>query len=114
MFRKKAEFGGVIANKLETELELLRRHVLMLKIVAANEPVGIIRLTELSKNPQHKVRYSLRMLEQEGLIEPTVEGAVTTEKVKNFINHIKDALDKLEYSAKELKKMLEEIKVVKS
>lgn len=114
MFRKKAELGSVIATKLETELELLRRHVLMLKIVAANEPVGIIRLTELSENPQHKVRYSLRMLEQEGLIEPTVEGAVTTEKVKNFINHIELSLDKLECTAKELKKMLEEIKAGES
>src|SRR5216117_4552215 len=39
----------------------------MHKAIMENQPIGIIRLSELLNFPQHKVRYSLRILEQEGL-----------------------------------------------
>ena len=65
----------------------------MLQAIMENQPIGIIRLSELMKFPQHKVRYSLRILEQEGLIKPSPEGAVTTDKLPEFLDYLKGILD---------------------
>src|SRR6266566_2866305 len=61
----------------------------MLKAIMENQPIGIIRLSELLNFPQHKVRYSLRILEQEGLIKPSPEGAVTTDRLEEFLDYLK-------------------------
>jgi predicted transcriptional regulator len=99
--------NSVLTSKIESEIELLQRHVQMLKAIMDNEPIGIIRLSELLDFPQHKVRYSLRILEQEGLIHPSPEGAVTTEKLKPFMEHLKVILDDMERTVKELKSQLD-------
>ena len=83
---------SILTNKIESEIELLERHVKMLNAIMEHEPIGIIRLSELLDIPQHKVRYSLRILEQEGLINPSPEGAVTTEKLQTFFTDLKDIL----------------------
>src|SRR3990172_3605257 len=62
---------SVLASKVETEVKLLQRHVSMLKAIVQNQPIGIIRLSEMLNYPQHKVRYSMRILEQEGFIKPS-------------------------------------------
>lgn len=72
---------------------MLERHVRLLKTVMANEPIGIIRLAELMSLPEHKVRYSLRILEQDDLIEPSPSGARTTPKVKEFLGELDGTLD---------------------
>jgi len=87
---KKVRF--VLTNVIETELDILKRHVQVLKVLKENEPAGIIKLSELTKHPQHMVRYSLRILEQEGLIEPSPQGAVTTEQVEKTIPLLKSKL----------------------
>jgi predicted transcriptional regulator len=99
--------NSVLTSKIESEIELLQRHVQMLKAIMDNEPIGIIRLSELLVYPQHKVRYSLRILEQEGLIKPSPEGAVTTDKLKVFMEQLKVILDDMERTVKELKAQLE-------
>lgn len=99
--------NSVLTSKIESEVELLQRHVQMLKAIRDHEPIGIIRLSELLDFPQHKVRYSLRILEQEGLINPSPEGAVTTEKLKQFMDHLKVILDDMEKTVKELKTQLD-------
>jgi len=87
-------------------VELLQRHVQMLKAIRDNEPIGIIRLSELLNHPQHKVRYSLRILEQEGLIQPSPEGAITTEKFGPFMEHLVIFLDEMGDTVKELRDQL--------
>ncbi|HOB38151.1 MAG TPA: hypothetical protein PLD09_07290 [Methanomassiliicoccaceae archaeon] len=99
--------NSVLTRKIENEIELLQRHVQMLKAIRENEPIGIIRLSELLDHPQHKVRYSMRILEQEGLIQPSPEGAVTTEELESFMEHLKTVLDNMERTMKELKKELD-------
>jgi predicted transcriptional regulator len=98
--------NSVLTSKIESEIDLLQRHVQMLKAIMENEPIGIIRLSELLDFPQHKVRYSLRILEQEGLIKPSPEGAVTTEKLWPFMEHLKDLLAKMEETVQDLKTQL--------
>jgi predicted transcriptional regulator len=72
-------------TNLKKEIDLLRRHEKILQLVLENEPVGIIKLAELSGMPQHKVRYSLRILEQKRIIRPSPRGAMTTQKAKTYL-----------------------------
>ena len=85
-------------SRLEVELEILERHVEMLKEIQAQQPIGIIRLAEDLGYPQHKVRYSLRILEQEGLIHPSTHGAATTSKVKSFQKRLIKFLESMKKS----------------
>lgn len=86
-------------SKLEEELDLIQRHVNILKLVIKNEPIGIIKLSEMSGIAQHKVRYSLRILEQQGIIRPSPQGAITTRKAKKFLEtypkKLKELSDKM-------------------
>ncbi len=72
-------------SNLRNEVDLIQRHIKILNLVISNEPIGIIKLSELSGMPQHKVRYSLRVLEQNGIIRPSTQGAVSTDKAKEFL-----------------------------
>ncbi len=95
-----------LTGKIETELELLQRHVEILKAVKDHEPIGIIRLSEITGHPQHKVRYSLRILEQESLIEPSAQGAVTTDQLNDFIPHLKRILTLMTDTVADLRKTI--------
>jgi predicted transcriptional regulator len=85
-----------ILKKMASELELIERHVMMLRVTKENEPIGIIRLSEILGIPKHKVRYSLRLLENEGLISPSTEGARVTEKYDDFMADVERSLGDLE------------------
>ncbi len=97
---------SALTSKIEAEVKLLQRHVAMLKAIMENQPIGIIRLSELLNFPQHKVRYSLRILEQEGLIKPSPEGAVTTDKLEEFLDYLKGVLDSMSTTVVGLRKTL--------
>ena len=97
---------SALTSKIEAEVKLLQRHVAMLKAIMENQPIGIIRLAELLNFPQHKVRYSLRILEQEGLIKPSPEGAVTTDRLEEFLDYLKGVLDSMSMTVQELRKTL--------
>ncbi len=104
--RESAARRSALTSKIESEVKLLQRHVAMLKAIMENQPIGIIRLSELLNFPQHKVRYSLRILEQEGLIKPSPEGAVTTDKLEEFLDYLKAVLDSMSATVQELRKTL--------
>jgi predicted transcriptional regulator len=93
-------------SKIEDELELLERHVKILRLVLKNEPIGIIKLSELSEIPQHKVRYSLRMLEQSDIIKPSPQGAVPTTKAKKFMDDLPKQLQNLKEKIKKTQKLV--------
>ncbi|OGS51057.1 MAG: hypothetical protein A3K65_00920 [Euryarchaeota archaeon RBG_16_68_12] len=78
----------------------------MLKAIQENQPIGIIRLSEMMSVPQHKVRYSLRILEQEGLIKPSPDGAMTTERLHDFLDYLKSVLDMMSATVQDLRKSL--------
>lgn len=94
----------VLTSVIQTELDILKRHVHVLKTLQKHQPMGIIKLSELTGYPQHMVRYSLRILEQDGLIEPSPQGAITTEEVNKTLDLLKNTLDKIRKTADELKK----------
>ncbi len=97
----------VLTSVIETELDVLKRHVKVLKSLKENQPIGIIKLSEEIDYPQHMVRYSLRILEQDGLIEPSPQGAVTTDEVEKTEDQLKESLKKINSIVDELIKTLE-------
>lgn len=99
--------SSALTSKLESETELLQRHVDILKLISEHEPIGIIRLAELLKYPQHKVRYSLKILEQEALIEPSAGGAITTRKIEEFMDELKTTIDKMSADLKKIRESIE-------
>ena len=88
--------------KLEQEIQRLARHTAILKFVIGHGPIGIIKLSELSGFLQHRVRYSLRVLEQKNLIRPSPRGAVTTPKGKEFMKTLGEKVENLKKSLLDL------------
>src|SRR5512146_1325746 len=96
MIRASTDCGEImLINKLELEMEMLQRHLLILKFVIAQETIGIMKLWEETGLAKHKVRYSRRVLEHEGLIGPSMHGAVTTEKTRQFVETLDDRISSL-------------------
>ena len=75
-------------DRMEKEVDMLVRHLQVLRLVIANEPIGIVRMSNETGYEHHKVRYSLRVLEEEGLIEPTSQGATTTDQTSEFVGEL--------------------------
>jgi len=93
-------------EKLKEEIEVIGRHLRILKIIVEEGPIGIIRLSEITGLPPHKVRYSLRVLEENGLIKPSSNGAVTTEKTEEFINNFRNILNELKLKVEKLEEFV--------
>lgn len=95
-----------IASVAEKEIDLLGRHIDVLKTVMEHGPVGIIRLSKLTGHPQHMIRYSLRTLEKEGVIKPSAQGAVVTDRIHETLGTLEATLDGIITTMGELKKKL--------
>jgi len=89
-------------GSLTEEFALLERHILILKTVKANQPIGLVRLSETTGIPKHKVRYSLKLLEKEGIIEATQAGAVVTQRYDEFLKSISEYVSGLYSKVEEL------------
>ena len=96
----------LITDKVDEDLELLARHLLMLQAIHDNGPIGIIRLSEILGVPKHKIRYSLRLLEKDGAILPSQDGAVVTDTYDAYMHQMSDYLKKLESTVKELESIM--------
>jgi len=80
-------------DRLEKEIDMLERHLTVLRMVNENEPIGIVKMSNETGYPHHKIRYSLRVLEEEELIEPSSQGAISTEDTQNFLEELDEKLD---------------------
>jgi len=76
----------MLFDQVSRELELAERHLMVLRAVIERGPIGILKLAEETGMPTHKVRYSLRVLEQERLIKPSTHGAVAGDTVEEFLS----------------------------
>ncbi|HKL29752.1 MAG TPA: hypothetical protein VJ898_10870 [Natrialbaceae archaeon] len=87
-------------SELDEEIELTKRHFLIFSLIRERGPIGIVKLSEATAFPKHKVRYSLQILQEEGVVEPTNQGAVPTEDAEGFARtrseRIDDLIDRLE------------------
>ena len=60
----------------------------------------------MTGQPQHMIRYSLRTLEKDGIITPSPQGAIVTDRVHETLGTIEETLDDLSTTMQDLKKKL--------
>ncbi|WP_457548587.1 hypothetical protein [Archaeoglobus sp.] len=97
----------MVLKKAKRELEIVLRHLKVMKAVMKNQPIGIFKLSELANIPKHKIRYSLRILEQSGIIEPTQHGAVIKEGAN--LNELKKDLEEIKKLVREIEEELKDL-----
>jgi predicted transcriptional regulator len=95
--------GAKLVDRISEELELLARNVDILEQLSGRTPKGIIRLSEALHLPIHKVRYSLHLLEREGVIQPSADGAVVTDAAREFWAALDKSLDDMSRRVDHLK-----------
>ena len=93
-------------GSLTEDMDLLERHISILKTVRENQPVGLIRLSEMTGIPKHRVRYSLKLLEQQGIILATPEGAMVSDRYDAFMSEISAYIDGLASRIEGLRRLL--------
>jgi predicted transcriptional regulator len=81
--------------KLKSEIELVSRHLEVIRAVVEHQPIGIMKLSEVLDLPYHRVRYSLRILEQEGYIRASPAGAVATALAADLLDGLEGEVDEL-------------------
>ena len=79
-------------DQIEEEVAMIERHLEILLRVIEHEPIGIVKLSNEGGYEHHKVRYSLRVLEEDGIIEPSQQGAITTERTDEFVSDLDERL----------------------
>ncbi len=95
----------MLTGRVQHELELLKRHIIVLKKVIDVGPIGILKLSLETGLPEHLVRYSLRVLEQQGLITPSTQGAVATKSSEEAYSQFKSELEKIGEMTEEIKRV---------
>jgi predicted transcriptional regulator len=103
---EKSSSSTNITSVAEKEIGLLSRHIDVLKTVRDHGPIGIIRLSQVTGQPQHMIRYSLRTLENSGVIKPSPQGAVVTDKIHETLGTLESTFDEISTTMNELKKKL--------
>ncbi|MDD1677809.1 MAG: hypothetical protein LUO93_01310 [Methanomicrobiales archaeon] len=87
-------------DRVKDEVALLDRHLEVLRTVMGHQPIGIMRLAELMDLPYHRIRYSLRVLEQMGYIRASPEGAMVMEKADQLLStldgRLMDIMERIE------------------
>lgn len=81
--------------EVKSKLDLLKRYIKILRIIQNNGTTSMRDLSELTKYTLYEVRYSLRMLEKEGLIKPSPNGAVPTDAITKVIPQLKNKLKEM-------------------
>ena len=99
----------MLLDQVNKELELTERHLMVLKKVIEKGPIGILKLAEETEMPTHKVRYSLRILEQEHLIKPSVHGATAGDMVEEFLSKFEKKTDGILEKTASIRKIRESI-----
>lgn len=95
----------MLTGRVQHELELLKRHVIVLNKVMESGPIGILKLSLETGIPDHLVRYSLRVLEQQGLIVPSTQGAIANRSAKEAYVEFRNELMRIEAMMEEIKRI---------
>jgi len=91
-------------DKMKDEIELLSRHLDVARAVAEHQPIGIMKLSELLDLPSHRIRYSLHVLEQEGYIRASPEGAVATPRTLDLFEDLNESIDTIVHLLESMKR----------
>jgi len=95
----------MLTRRVQHELELLKRHIIILKKVMESGPIGIMKLSLETGISDHLVRYSLRVLEQQGLIAPSTQGAVASKSAKEAYSELRTEIEKIAETLEDVKRI---------
>jgi predicted transcriptional regulator len=84
-----------MVERLQNQVEKEERDMKILRAVIESGPIGIVKLSDRTGLPEHKVRYSLRMLENDGFVEPTPDGATAGEDIEAKVEAVNEGLARL-------------------
>ena len=85
--------AGKVTLQVGEELDKLCRMLSAIRTIEENQPIGIIKLSEILGLPRHKIRYLLRLLENDGVIAPSSNGCVLN---PGYEEYVEDQLAELE------------------
>lgn len=80
-------------ERVKAEVSLVERHLDVLREVMIHQPIGIMRLAEQMDLPYHRIRYSLRVLEQMGYLKASPEGAVILDRAYHLVETLDGELE---------------------
>jgi len=95
----------MLTRRVQHELELLKRHIIILKKVMDSGPIGIMKLSLETGISDHLVRYSLRVLEQQGLIAPSTQGAVASKSANEAYSELRKEIEKISETLEDVKRI---------
>ncbi|MFW5945628.1 MAG: hypothetical protein ACOCSJ_00355 [Candidatus Natronoplasma sp.] len=95
-----------LTDELESELEVIERTIKILDVIKEEQPIGISKLSKKMNIEEHRIRYSLRLLQKDKIIEPTSHGASLTERHEKFEKDLTEDLKKMKETIEELIEML--------
>ncbi len=101
------ENSNSLFREIKTDLETVKRHLSIIQTLLREQPVGIIKISHETGIPEHKIRYSLRVLEKEGLILPSREGAILTPE---FLDNKEKIADEARKLAEQMTEMYHDLK----
>lgn len=105
------EENASLFSEIEESLETLKRHISVIRTLLKEQPMGIIRISQETRLPEHKIRYSLRILERDNIITPSKEGAKLTQEFiegkSRLIKRSKDFFEEVEKVYRELTESLQ-------
>ena len=78
-------------ERLARQLQKEERDLRVLEAVLEHHPIGIGRLASETGVDEHEARYSLRILENDDLVEPTPQGAVPADDIEASVEAINAA-----------------------
>ena len=97
-------------HNLKKEIELVMRHMKVLRVLREKGPMGIRRISTETGIPKHQVRYSLRVLERADVLNPTSRGARLTDSVDEYIVELTLSLEDLERQLSEIVELTRSMK----
>ncbi len=91
-------------NKIKREIDLVERHLAVLRTVRENQPIGIDKLAATLDLPKNNVRTSLHILENNGFIQASKPGAVAQKISQDDARAIENEIEEMIERLKDLKK----------
>lgn len=75
------------------------------KNVTKNCPIWIIKISQITGQPQHMIMYSIRTIEKDGIITPSYLAEILTVMVNEVIGTLVSIMDEMATAVRNLKKI---------
>ena len=93
----------LLIDNIINEVKLAKRHLDVLRLIMKHEPIGILRLSQITGIPDQQIRYSMRVLQDCGFLGPSTKGAVVTNNARKFMKNLKNEKKKIVKTIENLK-----------